>query len=64
MIGALSGQKPGAFSVTINTRFYPGGIMQLFDQAIFALENKGTPIYVWINSLIITPLQKQCQLVS
>jgi len=38
-VGALSGQTPGGWSVTIDTRFYPDGIWEMFDEIVFALEN-------------------------
>jgi hypothetical protein len=33
-VGVLSGQRPGAFSVTIDTRFYPKGPLQLLWEVI------------------------------
>lgn len=42
-VGFLSGQKPGQFTVTVNTRFYQGGakksILSFFDEFVFALKN-------------------------
>jgi len=43
-VGVLSGFKPGAFSVTVNTRFYPGGIVQLFYEVIAAIEEKNASL--------------------
>jgi hypothetical protein len=42
--GALSGIKLGAFSVTINTRFYPQGISELFYEVIAAIEEKNASL--------------------
>jgi len=39
-VGVLSGIKKGGFSATIDTRFYPGGITELFYEIIAALEEK------------------------
>jgi len=44
MIGVLSGIKPGAFSATVDTRFYPGGIGQLFYEVIAAIEERNASL--------------------
>lgn len=43
-VGILSGFKNRAFSVTINTRFYPGGIGELFYEIIAAIEEKNASL--------------------
>jgi len=43
-IGALSGAKRGAFSVTINTRFYPDGLQELFYEVIAAITEQGAQL--------------------
>jgi len=40
MVGVLSGIKPGFFSTTVDTRFYPGGIGELFYEIIAAIKEK------------------------
>jgi len=44
MVGVLSGIKPGVFSVTVNTRFYPGGIVELFNEVIAAIKEKNASL--------------------
>jgi hypothetical protein len=44
MVGVLSGFKSGAFSATVDTRFYPGGIGQLFYEIIAAIEEKNATL--------------------
>jgi len=39
-IGVLSGVKTGVFSGTVDTRFYPDGVVELFQQIIAAFEEK------------------------
>jgi hypothetical protein len=43
-VGVLSGFKSGAFSVTVDTRFYPGGIGQLFYEIIAAIEERNASL--------------------
>jgi len=43
-VGVLSGIKKGGFSATIDTRFYPGGITDLFYEIIAALEEKNASL--------------------
>jgi len=43
-VGVLSGIKRGAFSVTINTRFYPEGIQELFYEVIVAITEDGAEL--------------------
>jgi len=53
-IGALSGIKPGAFSVTINTRFYPDGIGELFYEVIAALMEQGATLVSLLTREVLT----------
>ena len=39
-VGVLSGMKPGAFSVTIDTRFYPEGPLQMLEEILVALRDR------------------------
>eukprot|EP01092_Planopodium_desertum_P010520 TRINITY_DN468_c0_g2_i2.p1 TRINITY_DN468_c0_g2~~TRINITY_DN468_c0_g2_i2.p1 ORF type:complete len:508 (-),score=112.70 TRINITY_DN468_c0_g2_i2:116-1570(-) len=43
-VGALSGQVPYGFSVTIDTRFYPDGVIELFEEVVAALEEKNATL--------------------
>jgi len=47
-VGVLSGFKAGAYSVTVNTRFYPGGIGQLFYEVIAAIEEKNASLVTFL----------------
>jgi hypothetical protein len=44
MVGVLSGFKSGAFSATIDTRFYPGGLGQLFYEIIAAIQERNASL--------------------
>jgi hypothetical protein len=44
MVGVLSGFKNNAFSATVDTRFYPGGIGQLFYEVIAAIQEKNASL--------------------
>jgi len=56
MVGVLSGMKAGAFSVTVNTRFYPGGIGDLFYEVIAALKERNASL---VSFLARKALQNQ-----
>jgi len=43
-LGVLSGMKKGVFSGTVDTRFYPEGISQLFYEIIAAIEEKNASL--------------------
>jgi len=43
-VGVLSGHKPNAFSATINTRFYPEGLYELFYEIIAAIEERNASL--------------------
>jgi len=47
-IGILSGMRPGAFSVTINTRFYPDGISELFYEVVAAILEKNASLVAFL----------------
>lgn len=53
-VGALSGIKPGGFSVTIDTRFYPGGIGQLFWEVIAAIEERNASMVSFLSRDVLT----------
>jgi len=48
-IGFLTGTKPGAFSVTINTRFIPGGVKNMIEILIEAITVKGAQLDSWLT---------------
>jgi len=52
-VGILSGIKPGGFSITINTRFYPGGIMQMFYEIIAAMEEKNASLVSFLSRNVL-----------
>jgi len=52
-VGALSGIKPGAFSVTIDTRFYPGGIGDMFYEIIAAIEEKNASLVSFLSRQVL-----------
>lgn len=43
------GMKPKAFSVTIDTRFYPEGIYELFYEVIAALTEKNASLVAFLS---------------
>jgi len=43
-VGVLSAHKPGAFSATINTRFYPQGIYEMFYTVVAAIEERNASL--------------------
>jgi len=43
-VGVLSGMKPGAFSVTIDTRFYPQGLYEIFYEIVAAMTEKNASL--------------------
>eukprot|EP01013_Petalomonas_cantuscygni_P022678 TRINITY_DN43983_c0_g1_i1.p1 TRINITY_DN43983_c0_g1~~TRINITY_DN43983_c0_g1_i1.p1 ORF type:complete len:484 (-),score=72.03 TRINITY_DN43983_c0_g1_i1:655-2106(-) len=47
-VGVLSGQRIGQYSVTVNTRFYPGGITQLFDEVVRAIEERNASLVTFL----------------
>merc|ERR1712125_15539 len=55
-VGVLSGMKEGAFSITIDTHFYPGRITQIFNEIIYALEysNSSTVAFLARDTLATT----------
>jgi len=53
-VGVLSGFKPGAFSITIDTRFYPGGVGQLFYEVIAAIVEKNASLVTFLSRDVLT----------
>jgi len=43
-VGILSGMRPGAFSLTIDTRFYPEGFWEIFYEVIAAVTEKNASL--------------------
>jgi len=53
-VGVLSGIKPGAFSVTINTRFYPQGVGDMFYEIIAAIQEKNASLVSFLSRKTLT----------
>jgi len=47
-VGVLSAIKPGAFSMTIDTRFYPQGLAQMFYEVIAAITEKNASLVTFL----------------
>jgi len=47
--GVLSGIRPNGFSVTINTRFYPQGLGDMFYEIIAAIEEKNASLVSFLT---------------
>jgi hypothetical protein len=43
------GMKPNAFSMTIDTRFYPDGMYELFYEIIAAIEEKNASLVSFLS---------------
>eukprot|EP01124_Arcella_intermedia_P006616 TRINITY_DN1392_c0_g1_i1.p1 TRINITY_DN1392_c0_g1~~TRINITY_DN1392_c0_g1_i1.p1 ORF type:complete len:475 (-),score=69.11 TRINITY_DN1392_c0_g1_i1:20-1444(-) len=54
MVGLLSGFKPHAFSATVDTRFYPGGIGELFYEIIAAIEERNASLVSFLLRDVFT----------
>lgn len=55
-VGALSGQKPNAFSLTIDTRFYPksqGGFKEMFLEIIAAIEETNASLVTFLSREVL-----------
>jgi len=48
-VGILSGMKPNGFSVTIDTRFYPQGLGDMFYEVIAALMEKNASLVTFLS---------------
>jgi len=53
-VGVLSGMKKGAFSTTIDTRFYPEGITQLFYEIVVAITEKNASLVSFLLRDVFT----------
>jgi hypothetical protein len=53
-VGILSGQKPGAFSLTIDTRFYPQGFSDMFYEIIAAIQERNASLVTFLSRKVIT----------
>lgn len=54
-VGVLSGMRPGGWSVSIDTRYYPkGGIGQLFYEIIAAIEEKNSSLVSFLTRKVLT----------
>jgi len=52
--GALSGIRPGAFSVTIDTRFYRQGIWDMFYEIVSAIEEKNATLVSFLSRDVLS----------
>jgi len=53
-VGVLSGMKPGAFSISIDTRDYPAGVFQLFYEIIAAITEKNASLVSFLTREVFT----------
>jgi len=53
-VGVLSGMKPNAFSLTIDTRFYPDGIEELFYEIVAAIIEKNASLVSFLSRNVMT----------
>jgi len=53
-VGVFRGMKPGAFSITIDTRFYPDGILELFYEIVAALTEKNASLVSFLSRNVLT----------
>jgi len=52
-VGVLSGMKPNAFSVSIDTRFYSQGIGQMFYEVIAAITEKNASLVSFLTRSVL-----------
>jgi len=52
-VGALSGIKSGGYSVTIDTRFYPDGIVELFYEVIAAITERNASLVTFLTRQVL-----------
>jgi len=52
-VGVLSGFRPDSFSITIDTRFYPNGVQQLFYEIIAALTEKNASLVTFLSRQVM-----------
>jgi len=52
-VGVLSGMKPNGFSISIDTRFYPEGLAQLFYEVIAAIEEKNASLVSYLSRNVL-----------
>jgi len=53
-VGVLSGMKPNAFSITIDTRFYPEGLGELFYEVIAAIIERNASLVTFLSREVFT----------
>ena len=52
-VGVLSGVQTGAFGVTIDTRFYPEGISEMFLEIVAAIEERNASLVTFLSRQVI-----------
>jgi len=55
-VGALSSMRPGAFSITIDTRFYPEGIYEIFYEIIAAITLNNANLVAFLTRDVVQNL--------
>jgi len=53
-LGVLSGMKPGGFSGTVDTRFYPDGWTEIFYEVIAAIEERNASLVSFLLRDVLT----------
>jgi acid ceramidase len=53
-VGVLSGMKPQGFSISIDTRNYPGGPIQLFYEVVAAITEKNASLVAFLTRHVLT----------
>jgi len=53
-VGVLSGFKSGAFSLTVDTRFYPDGVGELFYEIIEAITQRNASLITFLTRKVIS----------
>merc|ERR1711990_1285151 len=48
-MGVLSGMRLGGFSLTVDTRFYPDGFFELFEEVIAAIHEKNASLVTFLT---------------
>jgi len=52
-VGILTGMRPNGFSITINTRFYPDGLSELFYEVIAAIQEKNASLVTFLSRYVL-----------
>lgn len=55
-VGVLSGMRPNAFSISVDTRNYPNGIGELFYEVIAAITEKNASLVSFLTRHVLTKI--------